>query len=81
MTLFKMDGDSFEEIPPTTFKTEGIYERSDLQRLLRDQFQVIDPDVMIIAEEFSTWQDSARRSPTRSPFRRARAARHHSPRR
>ena len=43
MTLFKVSGESFTEIPPTTYKSEGLYEHSDLQRLLRNQFAVVDP--------------------------------------
>jgi hypothetical protein len=30
----------------------GLRERGDLQRLLRDQIQIISPDILIISEEF-----------------------------
>lgn len=36
-------------------------ERDDLQRLLRVQIDVLDPDLYVIAEEFSNWEDSSRR--------------------
>ena len=36
-------------------------ERADLQRVLRDQIKVIVPGVLVIAEEFSDWEDSKRR--------------------
>jgi hypothetical protein len=32
-----------------------------LQRLLRDQPEVLDPDILIISEEFGGWEDSKRR--------------------
>ena len=36
-------------------------ERADLQRMLRDQPEVLEEGLLIIAEEFSDWQDSNRR--------------------
>lgn len=36
-------------------------ERQDLQALLRDNPSAISSDLLIISEEFSTWQDSSRR--------------------
>lgn len=36
-------------------------ERGDLQRLLRTQIDVIAPGTMVLAEEFSEWEDSRRR--------------------
>ena len=36
-------------------------ERQDLQRLLQDQIQIVDPDVMVLAEEFGRWDESKRR--------------------
>jgi hypothetical protein len=43
------------------FAALGIYERHDLQRLLRDDIAVLDTDLLIIAEEFGHWEDSRRR--------------------
>lgn len=45
----------------TTFQAEGIRERDDLQRILRNQVEVISPDTMVIAEEFGDWEESNRR--------------------
>src|SRR6185503_3968724 len=39
----------------------GLRERGDLQRFLRDQIEVIAPDVLIVSEEFGGWEDSKRR--------------------
>jgi hypothetical protein len=61
MPLFEMGKEDLTEISPTTFRAEQIYERNDLQRVLRDQFEAIDPDVLIVSEEFGAWQDSSRR--------------------
>ena len=61
MPLFRMTDQSLDEIEPTTFKKEQIYERGDLQRILRDHFGSIDDETMIIAEEFGDWEDSSRR--------------------
>jgi hypothetical protein len=61
MPLFRMTEQSLEAIEPTSFKKEQIYERGDLQRILRDHFEAIDEETLIIAEEFGEWEDSARR--------------------
>ncbi|HUG19414.1 MAG TPA: hypothetical protein VMM56_10575, partial [Planctomycetaceae bacterium] len=38
-----------------------IMERSDLQRLLRDQIEIVSPDSLVIYEEFGDWDESRRR--------------------
>jgi hypothetical protein len=48
----------------TTFRDAAVRERQDLQRLLRQRIDVLDADgsgLLVIAEEFSDWQDSSRR--------------------
>lgn len=55
------DKNHLRKIEETSFKTAGIRERDDLQRLLRDQIEIILPDTRIIAEEFGEWEDSRRR--------------------
>lgn len=61
MPLFRMTSDAFEKVPATSFSQEGLRERQDLQRLLRADISVVDPSLMVIAEEFSEWEDSSRR--------------------
>ena len=39
----------------------GLYERSDLQRLLRGQPTALGEDLLIVGEEFGDWEDSRRR--------------------
>jgi hypothetical protein len=48
-------------VPLTTFPESRIRERRDLQRLLRDNIEVLTPDTRIIAEEFGDWDRSQRR--------------------
>ncbi len=61
MAIYELTQDNFTEITPTLFSTVGIKERADLQRLLRDQIQVISSETLIIAEEFGEWNESKRR--------------------
>ena len=61
MAIYEITTDHLAELTPTTFGTVGIKERGDLQRLLRDQIEVIAPDTLVIAEEFGEWEESKRR--------------------
>lgn len=60
MAIYRMTSDKLEEIPATSFANENIMERGDLQRLLRDQPDVLEEELFIISEEFSRWQESGR---------------------
>ena len=61
MTLYRVAGHKLEAVPPTTFAEERILERRDLQRLLRSDASPLGEDLLVLEEEFSKWQDSARR--------------------
>ena len=61
MGLFELHQDRMSPVVGTTFRAEGIRERADLQRLLRDQIEIIAPETLIIAEEFGDWDESRRR--------------------
>ena len=61
MAIYQINGKKLDKISPTTFAEQGIRERTDLQRLLRDQIDVIAKDILVIAEEFGEWEDSRRR--------------------
>ena len=52
--------DRFQEIDRTSLGSEGVLERQDLQRIIRDQPDVIEGGLFIVAEEFSNWADSGR---------------------
>lgn len=61
MALFEMTADALQAIPPTDFAAEGIWERRDLQRLLRDNITAVDESLLVIAEEFGDFEGSDRR--------------------
>lgn len=61
MAIYEITSDKITPLPQTTFADAGLLERLDLQRLLRDQIEVVAPDTLVIAEEFGDWQDSRRR--------------------
>ena len=63
MAIYKMVGDKAKlaKVAATSFGEEGVLERADLQRMLRDQPEVLEEGLLIISEEFGNWQDSNRR--------------------
>lgn len=61
MPLFKVGSEKFEPIAQTSFSSARLMERRDLQRLLKADISVIGDDLMVLAEEFSNWEDSSRR--------------------
>jgi hypothetical protein len=61
MPIYQVHSDKLHKIEETSFKEAGLQEKRDLQRLLRNQIEVIDPNVLIIAEEFDYFEDSKRR--------------------
>ncbi len=61
MSLYKVSTDQLEEVAQTTFAAEGLFERRDLQRLLRRNIAPISEDLLVIAEEYGQWEDSNRR--------------------
>ena len=61
MSIFEITADRLAPLQSTAFSDHGILERRDLQRLLRNQVDVIAPDVLVVSEEFGDWEDSRRR--------------------
>src|SRR2546423_843800 len=61
MALYEITSDNLTKIAQTTFDQAGLRERTDLQRLLQKQIDVILPDTLVIAEEFGEWEESKRR--------------------
>lgn len=61
MPIYEVTKDKFQKIEETTFSAAKVRERADLQRLLKNQIEIISPDTLIIAEEFGEWEDSKRR--------------------
>ena len=61
MPIFEVTKEKLMPINQTTFGTKGIYERKDIQRLLKSQIEILDEGLLVIAEEFGDWLDSSRR--------------------
>ena len=61
MALYEINSENLTKITKTTFDQIGLRERTDLQRLLKKQIDVISPNTLVIAEEFGEWEDSRRR--------------------
>ena len=56
-----INADSIKPLVETSSSDEGIKEREDLQRILKQSIDVIAPDTLVIAEEYGEWEDSQRR--------------------
>jgi len=61
MAIYQIDNTEIIAIKETSFAERGLKERSDLQRLLKKQVEIISPDTLVIAEEFGEWEGSRRR--------------------
>ena len=61
MPLFRIKENILETVVQTSFPKEGLREREDLQRLLRDQPSILEEGLFVIAEEYGNWQDSGRK--------------------
>lgn len=61
MSLYELRSERLVPVKETSFTAERLSERYDLQRLLRDQIDVIAPETLVLAEEFCDWEDSRRR--------------------
>ncbi len=59
--LYEVMDDGLKRRPPAAFAALGMYEKADLQRLLRDDISALDEDLFVIAEEFGNWEDARRR--------------------
>lgn len=61
MPIYEVTQKQFRRIQEGEFSASGLRERSDLQRLLRTQIEVIADDLYVLTEEFSEWEESKRR--------------------
>ncbi len=61
MPIYEITQDNLTLVNATSFETERMSERGDIQRLLKANIQCLEDGLMVIAEEFSDWQDSSRR--------------------
>jgi hypothetical protein len=58
MALYEITENELRSVPSPTLIAQGVKERKDLQRLLKNDIRAIDQDLLVIAEEFSPWKDS-----------------------
>ena len=61
MPIYEVRYDSLTPVSATSFETERLSERGDIQRLLKDRIACLEDGLMVLAEEFCDWQDSSRR--------------------
>lgn len=61
MSVYRITDRAFESLEETSFEAQNIYERRDLQRMLRNQPDVLEQDLFIVAEEYGDWEESNRR--------------------
>lgn len=61
MSIYSLEDKQLLAITPTSFVIESIFERDDLQEAFKNNIDIIAPDCMVIAEEFSDWQGSRKR--------------------
>lgn len=61
MTIYELSKNQIVPLEESSFGANQIRERDDLQRLLRENIEVISPGTLVVAEEFGQWEDSRRR--------------------
>jgi len=61
MPIYELTHDSLCPVSRTTLQEQSFREREDLQRILKGSISVIEQNLLILAEEFSQWEDSRRR--------------------
>jgi hypothetical protein len=61
MPIYEVTQKQFRRIAEGNFAQSGLRERSDIQRLLRTQIDVIGDGLYVLTEEFSDWEESKRR--------------------
>lgn len=61
MALYNISNKTLTPLDRTTFTIEGLQERYDLQEAIKSNIAILAPGCLVIAEEFSDWEDSRRR--------------------
>lgn len=61
MAIYEITEHKIQQVQETSFGAEGIQERTDLQRLVRDQIEIVSPETIVVSEEFGDWEESKRR--------------------
>ena len=58
MPLYQVNAGRHAALSPTTFVTEKVMERKDLQQLMLADIAALGDGLMVIGEEFGDWEDS-----------------------
>src|SRR5688572_32378151 len=61
MPIFEIQPDRLMPLQTVALNGVRVRERDDLQRLLRDQIEVLEDGLLLISEEFCDWDVSRRR--------------------
>ena len=61
MPIYEFSQSGIVALASATFSSVNLQERQDLQRLLRENIEVIAADMLVIAEEFGEWEELRRR--------------------
>ncbi len=61
MTIYNFEENNLMQIEKTTFLDAEIFERSHLQKAIKNNINVIASDCLVIAEEYSEWDSSKKR--------------------
>lgn len=61
MPLYEISDSGLVAHDRADFVALGLYERADLQRLLREDISALGDDLLVVAEEFGQWEDARRR--------------------
>jgi len=61
MTIYTFEENNLMQIEKTTFLDAEIFERSHLQKAIKNNISVIASDCLVIAEEYSEWDSSKKR--------------------
>jgi hypothetical protein len=61
LPIYEFSQGGIVALKETAFSSVNLHERRDLQKLLRENVEVIAPQTLVISEEFGEWEDSRRR--------------------
>jgi hypothetical protein len=61
MPLYEVSEEELTELPIQKFAALHMYERDDLQRLLRNDISPLGDDLLVVSEEYGRWEDARRR--------------------
>lgn len=61
MALYHIGDNTLTPIRKTAFEHEALRERQDIQRLLKENIEVLEDDLLVISEEYGEFEESRRR--------------------